>query len=80
MAFERRKHNNCSVIGCRDEQESFFLLPSYMPQKNQWNDFIFSGKAPTQLPKVLHVCGKHFTDDYVHNVTQQNDLLLRAHK
>ncbi|XP_026128189.1 uncharacterized protein LOC113108962 isoform X2 [Carassius auratus] len=80
MAFKRARHNNCSVIGCRDEHRSLFLVPSSKPQKNQWIDFIFFGNAPTQIPKALHVCGKHFTDDCFLNLGQHRAGLAKRLK
>ncbi len=38
--------------------------------KKRWDNFIFSGNAATQLPKVLYVSTKHFTDDRFLNLGQ----------
>lgn len=72
MAAKRIYHAKCNVAGCVDDQKSLFALPSKEPLKSQWLSFIYAGNVPNVnvLPKNIHVCPKHFTEDCFHNLEQ----------
>merc|ERR1712035_246249 len=63
MSKVRAKHGNCSVVGYRSKHKSLHSLPSCDPVRTRWTDFIFDGKIPTTLGKVVYVCVNQFKSD-----------------
>ncbi|XP_026161577.1 uncharacterized protein LOC113129729 isoform X2 [Mastacembelus armatus] len=67
MSQQPAKHRSCSVVDCNHEHRSLFSVPSSQDTKAQWITFIYSGQVPAKLPKVLYVCGNHFTSNCFEN-------------
>lgn len=59
----RAKDVKCSLVGCKGQQDNYFILPSDSTLRNIWINFIFNNDIPANLPKTLFVCQSHFSTD-----------------
>ncbi|XP_058478630.1 uncharacterized protein LOC131455178 [Solea solea] len=65
-----KKRSVCSVLGCSKQGQTLHKLPTNEQTKAQWILFISDGNVPATFPKILHVCGNHFTEDCYTNFAQ----------
>lgn len=70
MAKARRKHANCSVVGCTDQHKSLFKVPALEKTRKDWIYFIFNGNPPETTVKNMHVCANHFKPECFINLGQ----------
>ncbi|KAF5893777.1 putative GPI-anchored adhesin-like protein PGA55 isoform X1, partial [Clarias magur] len=60
---QKAAHFKCAVFGCKKGHTSVFLPPSSEEVKAKWISFIYGRNIPTDVPKFLYVCAKHFPSD-----------------
>ncbi|KAL7373051.1 hypothetical protein ABVT39_009334 [Epinephelus coioides] len=70
MPSGKGRHASCSVASCNNQDKSLFAVPTEEEVRTQWISFIFDGNPPGTVPKILHVCAKHFTPESFSNLFQ----------
>ncbi|KAL7389574.1 hypothetical protein ABVT39_006561 [Epinephelus coioides] len=70
MPSGKGRHASCSVASCNNQDKSLFAVPTEEEVRTQWISFIFDGNPPGTVPKILHVCAKHFAPESFSNLFQ----------